>query len=193
MPRSAGDAAAELHALLAAAGVEPPYVLVGHSTGGLIARLYARARPGAIAGLVLVDAIPETMQSGMKPRQFARYERRYLNDVPPTLAGYADLESIDFRRSFAQMRRAPRPRRALPAIVLSKTRPWGRPPGVSRGFAVFVDRVWENGQDHLARLFADDPHWVAKRSGHLIHSDQPGLVTRAIARVLRRARGPGSA
>jgi pimeloyl-ACP methyl ester carboxylesterase len=46
----------DLHALLHAARVPPPYVLVGHSAGGLHVRLYAARHPEQVAGLVLVDA-----------------------------------------------------------------------------------------------------------------------------------------
>jgi pimeloyl-ACP methyl ester carboxylesterase len=60
MPRTAGRIAAELHALLRAAEVPPPYVLVGHSFGGLSIRAYASSYPEDVAGLVFVDpAHPE--------------------------------------------------------------------------------------------------------------------------------------
>jgi pimeloyl-ACP methyl ester carboxylesterase len=59
MPRTAGDVVADLHALLGAAGVPGPYVLVGHSFGGLVVQLYARAYPDEVVGLVLVDAAHE--------------------------------------------------------------------------------------------------------------------------------------
>lgn len=59
-PRSAGRIADELATLLQAAGVAPPWVLVGHSFGGLVVRLLAARRPADVAGLVLVEpAIPE--------------------------------------------------------------------------------------------------------------------------------------
>jgi pimeloyl-ACP methyl ester carboxylesterase len=60
MPRTAERVAAELHALLDAAAISPPYVLVGHSFGGLSIRAYATAHPDRVAGLVFVDpAHPE--------------------------------------------------------------------------------------------------------------------------------------
>jgi pimeloyl-ACP methyl ester carboxylesterase len=60
LPRTAGRIADELHALLRAASVPPPYVLVGHSYGGLVIRVFTARHPDEIAGLVLVEpAIPE--------------------------------------------------------------------------------------------------------------------------------------
>lgn len=56
MPRTLAQGAAELHALLANAGAQPPYVLVGHSYGGLLVQLYAAQHPEQVCGLVLVDA-----------------------------------------------------------------------------------------------------------------------------------------
>jgi len=47
----------ELHALLQAAEVPPPYVLAGHSFGGLLVRAYAVKFPGEVAGLVLIDPL----------------------------------------------------------------------------------------------------------------------------------------
>jgi pimeloyl-ACP methyl ester carboxylesterase len=52
--------AGELHALLSAAHVLPPYVLVAHSFGALVVRAYASRFPDQVAGLVLVDPLPES-------------------------------------------------------------------------------------------------------------------------------------
>jgi pimeloyl-ACP methyl ester carboxylesterase len=52
----AATSAAELHDLLGAAGIGPPYVLAGHSYGGLVVRMFADRYPDEVAGLVLVDA-----------------------------------------------------------------------------------------------------------------------------------------
>jgi pimeloyl-ACP methyl ester carboxylesterase len=55
-PRTVARMAEELHALLAAAGVEPPYVLAGHSLGGLIALVYTVRHRERVAGLALIDS-----------------------------------------------------------------------------------------------------------------------------------------
>ncbi len=58
-PSTAANAVDDLHHLLAAADIKPPYVLVGHSYGGMIVRLYADVYPKEVAGMVLVDTQKE--------------------------------------------------------------------------------------------------------------------------------------
>jgi pimeloyl-ACP methyl ester carboxylesterase len=58
-PRTMRQEAYELHTLLWAAGMKGPYVLVGHSIGGLIARVYAEQYPKETVGMVLVDSTHE--------------------------------------------------------------------------------------------------------------------------------------
>jgi pimeloyl-ACP methyl ester carboxylesterase len=65
MPRTSGEIAKELHALLAAAGEKPPYVLVAHSFGGYNVRVYTKEYPAEVAGLVLVDTSHEDQNNRM--------------------------------------------------------------------------------------------------------------------------------
>ncbi|WP_214415416.1 alpha/beta fold hydrolase [Sphaerisporangium fuscum] len=58
-PRDAGRLAGELHALLGASGERGPYVLVAHSYGGNVTRVFADRWPALTAGLVLVDVTDE--------------------------------------------------------------------------------------------------------------------------------------
>lgn len=58
-PRTMRQEVFELHTLLEVARVKAPYVLVGHSIGGLIARVYAEQYAGEVAGMVLVDSTHE--------------------------------------------------------------------------------------------------------------------------------------
>ncbi len=56
-PRTVQESVTELHALLSSAQVPPPYILVGHSFGGLLIRAYANLRADEVAGLVFVDPV----------------------------------------------------------------------------------------------------------------------------------------
>ena len=66
-PRTVTDAVTELHALLGAAGVPGPYVIAGHSLGGLLARLYAASYPDEVIGLVLVHPYTEQEEPELGP------------------------------------------------------------------------------------------------------------------------------
>jgi pimeloyl-ACP methyl ester carboxylesterase len=71
-PRTSQQIVKELHLLLVHAQVSGPYVLVGHSVGGLIMRLYAYRYPGEVAGMVLLDSTSEHQfaQFGTHPAYF---------------------------------------------------------------------------------------------------------------------------
>ncbi len=67
MPRTSLRIARELHTLLRESGEKPPYVLVGHSSGGLDTRIYNGEFPEEVAGMVLVDAAQEDQVRIMSP------------------------------------------------------------------------------------------------------------------------------
>jgi pimeloyl-ACP methyl ester carboxylesterase len=66
-PRTSADIADDLHKLLRAAGVRPPYVLVGHSFGGFNVRVFAARNRSEVAGMVLVDSADEFEYPGPIP------------------------------------------------------------------------------------------------------------------------------
>jgi pimeloyl-ACP methyl ester carboxylesterase len=71
LPRIGRRMAGELHQLLTNGGISGPYVLVGHSLGGFVARLYRQAHPNDVVGIVLVDAGHERQFDQMEFRKFA--------------------------------------------------------------------------------------------------------------------------
>jgi pimeloyl-ACP methyl ester carboxylesterase len=66
-PRTSGRIVEELHSLLAAADIAGPYVLVGHSVGGLHAQFFASRYAPEVAGLVLLDPTPAAYLASLEP------------------------------------------------------------------------------------------------------------------------------
>ncbi len=197
-PTTAGDAVADLHALLSAAGVTGPYVLVGHSYGGLVVRLYASTYPEDVSGLVLVDALSEGLRNAETPEQWAIQRKLMEGDIRESLARYPALERIDPDRSFDQVRAAP-PLRPLPLVVLSADRPWGPqvpsmiaagvlPPDVPPDFGYVTDAAQKQAQDRLAKLVPNAKHITNTGSGHEIQKEQPQLVIDAMREVVQAVR-----
>ena len=142
MPRSARDIVLDLRALLRAAHVPGPYVLAGHSFGGMVVRLYATTYPRKIAGLVSIDAQNEDFAAAYKefltPEQ---YVASVLNPQPAArtreLLGRRAARPPGQRRSDAPGAggHAAAPdaaRRPLPLPRPFRTRSDSRPTGRSR-------------------------------------------------------------
>ena len=79
-PRDAKQITGELHALLTKAGIEGPYVLVGHSLGGLSMLTYAARYPDEVAGVVLVDS--------SSPKQVSHEPQKQKSAGVPQLARF---------------------------------------------------------------------------------------------------------
>ncbi len=82
-PRTMVQDAFELHALLKAARIKGPYVLVGHSLGGLMARVYAETYAKEVAGMVLVDSTHEDTTLIFQGKFVRMRERASGTPVPP--------------------------------------------------------------------------------------------------------------
>jgi len=103
-PRTAAAEVEDLHRLLVNASVEGPYVLVGHSMGGMLARMYAHQYPDEVVGLVLVDSFHEERISRLPKLRQATLDMR------------GQFRMFTFLSSFGIMALAPRsiPNQGLP-------------------------------------------------------------------------------
>ncbi|MGZ6669934.1 MAG: alpha/beta fold hydrolase [Solirubrobacteraceae bacterium] len=191
---SAQEKVSDLHALLAAAGVPGPYVLVGHSYGGMLVHVYAATYPGDVAGLVLLDS--------SHPDQISRF----LATLPPQRTGEpqalselrkglklqattSNPEGVNWKESSDQARAAgsvgKKPLIVVTAGEFDSTGLTTFPSIVHR-----AHRAWLRMQDDLARLSTDSRHVIAVYSPHFVMSalGQPELVTRAVDAVVQAAR-----
>ncbi len=197
-PTTAADAVADLHALLRAAPEPAPHVLVGHSYGGLVAKLHARLHPQDTAGLVLVDALSEGLRDAETPEQWAVQRVLMQGEIAESVALYPALERIDPDLSFDQVRAAP-PLRPMPLAVLSADRPWGPlipgliadgtlPADVPPDFGYVTDAAQAKAQALMATLAPGARHVTKTNSGHEIHKEQPALVIDTIRAVIDAVR-----
>jgi pimeloyl-ACP methyl ester carboxylesterase len=143
MPRTAQDVTSDLHDLLTSANVPGPYILVGHSLGGLFVRLYAQTYPDEVSGLVLVDAFPVGLPAQLGS-QWSIY--RPLVDKPLLeFTDNPDFEQIDIDASILQIRQA-LPLRRTPLVVLTKTERFAIPPNQAGLAVADLERAWMHAE-----------------------------------------------
>jgi pimeloyl-ACP methyl ester carboxylesterase len=183
-PTSAQTSADDLDALLTASGEAAPFVLVGHSYGGPIIRLFASDHPRQVGGLVLVDALSEDVFAGLTPEQETLLDA--LNE-PPQLSA----ETFDYATVFTELRRSS-PVPDVPVIVLTADTPQltpqflasGQlPPGVDQQFADVLWAAQMAAQNELPAKFHQAVHVTATRSDHYIQLGNPQLVIDSIREI----------
>ncbi|MDQ6774428.1 MAG: alpha/beta hydrolase [Candidatus Dormibacteraeota bacterium] len=185
MPRTAGDVVTDLHELLAKAGVPGPYILVGHSLGGLFVRLYAQTHPDQVSGVVLVDAFAAEIPA-LFGAQWAAYNQ--LLDHPGTpYDNDQSFETIDISASVTQIEHAP-PWRRMPLAVLTKTEPFPLPPGTPSGLGPQLERVWTAAAADMVGLEPQTPHTFVTGSDHYIQVRDPDVVVQTVRLVIGRAK-----
>src|SRR5882762_1165650 len=175
-PTTAQQGVADLHALLTAAKEPGPYVLVGHSWGGLIARLFASTYPDQVSGLVLVDPASEFLKSSLTPTQWATYIEATKKLMEPNA-----LEAPDHARTLALLRDTPQVSPMTVAVLTSDKRfDFG-----AGGAETW--QAWRTAQDRLAKIL-NAKHVSNTNSGHVIQMEQPQLVVDAIRQVVEAVR-----
>ncbi len=181
-PHSVDLDVSDLHALLTAAKLPPPYVLVAHSYGGLVALLFARKYPDSVAGLVMVDAATEELEGVMGPTKFADWDEQNLGT-----AGRPG-ENPKLADAMKQIKAAPAAPK-IPTIVLSADKPYRfdlLPPEVHfEQFLFFQD--WLKAQELMAAELSAR-HVKETASGHHIYLYSPELVVAAIRDLVESAR-----
>jgi pimeloyl-ACP methyl ester carboxylesterase len=113
LPRDSVSETQDLENALKAAGIKPPYVLIGHSLGGLNTRLFAYRNPEKVAGLLLIDPSTDFHEFG-SPAEYAQKMGLAFYD---TVSRRRELESL------SPARLAP----ATPAPACRPPTPDGRP------------------------------------------------------------------
>jgi pimeloyl-ACP methyl ester carboxylesterase len=183
-PTGAGHTAA-LHALLGAAHEPPPYVIAGHSYGGMIARLFAMRYPREVAGIVLVDSSHEDQIA-----RFSVLASPPAAPAPPAPAA-PPREEAKLAATSAELAAAPW-HADIPLIVLSRGLWLKTPPPHPDPLAYARLGIWQDLHRELATRSPQGEVIVATRSGHYIQNDEPQIVIEAVRRAVDHAAHPGS-
>jgi pimeloyl-ACP methyl ester carboxylesterase len=185
----------DLHALLSASGERGPYVVVGHSLGGAIAKLYASEFPQDVSGLVLIDYLPYEARTALTDEQWALWKDPLLGaPSEEALAIYPDLEYNANQRSFHQDSVAP-PLKPMPLIVFSADERYDFMPFVENGtmpltadqakkFARLLFNAVVDARADVVSRMPGARHITNTESGHYIHQEHPKLVIDAIREVV---------
>lgn len=173
-PRDSVTIVAELRAELKRRNIGPPYVLVGHSIGGLYMQYFARNYPKEVAGLVLVDST--SWHQGLLVDHSANTPYAGRSAVTLFMPWIMRRELTDSVAAGAQVHASPPPA-AVPTIVLSSTR---GPPGETPAARALAADM----QDEIAADFPGASHVRVDNSGHYIQRDHPEVVVAAARRLV---------
>ncbi|MBS0434532.1 MAG: alpha/beta hydrolase [Proteobacteria bacterium] len=175
-PRDGTHVVAELRELLRAQRLEPPYVLVGHSLGGLYMQLFARQHPDEVQALILVDSThPEQLRGKGAQGNWPAWVRVGFNALSSE-AAKQELDGLD----------------ATGQAVLGLSAPAGKPVWVLSALRPMQEHseLADDANQKRAALAALYPGarqvWVD--SGHGIPLDKPEAVVEAIRAALGRTK-----
>ncbi len=186
-PRDGLHVAAELHTALHNVHAQPPYLLVGHSLGGLFIRAFASLYPREVAGMLLVDPTQEELLAWNKARK----------PQPENTRPFRPYDEVDCAPlTFAQVRDS-KELPDVPVVLIS-----GMGPRYLPGFLTKAQR--EESKEDRAVLYPAKlrfhREWVQKlprgrlfiteNSGHGIPLEEPELTVQLIRELVEEITAP---
>jgi pimeloyl-ACP methyl ester carboxylesterase len=186
VPRTAHALAMDLAALLQAAQLPPPYILVAHSFGGLIARAFAHAHPTETAGLVLIDAMHEDDASSVLERlpPASPDESLSLSEYRAVFQETVSLEPepIDWAATTLEMRQAGS-LGACPLVVITAERFELVPPDFPADLVTQLAETHQALQQRLVGLSSRSTQIIAEGSGHVVTRERPAYIVEAVRQI----------
>jgi pimeloyl-ACP methyl ester carboxylesterase len=171
--RTGHDIARELRHALRTAGVEPPYILVGQSFGGVYNRVFASLYPHDVAGLVLLDPSMEDFIAWMTTHHPDRQISRKDTIGWPEGAGiWATLEEL----------KTAGPLPDVPTVVVTGARL------ENDALRSKLLPVWVRSHADWVRTRPQGRHYLAHHSGHGVHVEAADLVVKIIRELVQSSR-----
>jgi pimeloyl-ACP methyl ester carboxylesterase len=173
-PRDARQIARELHTTLRNANLPPPYMLVGHSFGGPLIRVFAGLFPAEVCGMVLVDPTQE----------------EFINWHGMRAPHSSDEDWRDIRASLAQAHESRVPE-GIPVVLITATG--------FRVLPIFSARkkreeleaflpMWLKCHREWVEKLPNARHLVTNTAGHLVNYEEPQVIVSAIREVVEYTR-----
>jgi pimeloyl-ACP methyl ester carboxylesterase len=212
LPRTAEHFAHELHTALHQGGISGPYVLVGHSMGGLPVRVFAHAYTAEIAGVVLIESMhpgrAKPADPATSPPTAASAGEVWITTLPARigvlrlLAWPLDLKSgLSPEVADAYVAFSVTPRSVQTQLVEGQGMPeslaqagavdsFGAVPLIvlSRGLPEGGEQEWQRLQTDLLRLSSNSQQLFAAKSRHNIQIEQPEAAVAAIVQMVEQFR-----
>lgn len=201
-PSDAAQFAKELHSLLQNANVPEPYVLVGHSLGGFIVRIFAHDYASEVAGVVLVDSMNPNQVSESLSNRLALFSSLeaglarvgvgrlllklgILPSVPPGEEAYYPLfvRPQSFQTTANEYRGLPDS-----AAQAAAVKSFGDLPLIVLTAKLNDNPGWPEWQTELLELSSNSQQLFAENSGHVIQDDEPDAAVDAILKMVELVR-----
>ncbi len=206
-PRTSKRIVNELTQLLKKAKKEPPYILVGHSFGGLNMQLFARTNPDNVIGLILIDSIhaeqykrfedagieiptvnttrfllgsKDQVTRGM-PEEYKDIAYKLVRSDKALSSMFNELRNINI--STEEIKNANEMPDIPVTVITHGKKVWDS--------AMFknMEEIWLELQAKLSKSTSKGKLLVAEESGHHIHLKQPKLILDEIKIILKKNKG----
>jgi pimeloyl-ACP methyl ester carboxylesterase len=210
LPRNAEQFAKELHTLLKRGNIPGPYVLVGHSLGGLPVIMFAHDYPTEVGGVVLIDSMnPGQMTQSSAEMKSQTPSQSSGNPIPSLLArmglvrlfagslGFGQNLLPDAKNVFTAFSVTPRSVQAwadegasIPESLaqVDAVKTFGDLPLIVLSRGRDTDTNWQAMQAKLLQLSSKSEPMIADKSGHNIEIDQPEAAVAAIVKMVGQLR-----
>jgi len=210
LPRNAAQFATELHTLLERANIPGPYVMVGHSLGGLPVRVFVHNYPTEVAGVVLIDSMnpgqstqPPTEVKPQPPAQSSGVSLPFLLAriglvrLLASQIGFDQGLPPEAKAAYVAYSVIPRAIQAwadegtgLPEsfVQADAVKTFGKLPLIVLTGSLNHQTNWQTMQVELLQLSSNSQQMMADKSGHNIETDQPEAAVAAILRMVAQLR-----
>jgi len=185
-PNSLNDSVEELKMLTKISELEGPFIMVGHSYGGLIVRKFSEMYPDHVKGLVFVEPASEnyfktlreidpSSTEASRKKMYGRLSGNKLEEYKLMMTNYYDTP-IDI----IELASLP----DVPAVVLTAAK---KRNSKSLANTPKARKAWREEHSKLIKKFPQSSHIVTTNSGHFIQLDEPELIADAIKNVINQA------